>query len=49
MRAKHGQALDTWWQQQFGHSFDRLTQSEARYLERSEDADTIRGRLAEEE
>lgn len=45
LRAKHGKALETWWQQQFGHDFDCLTQSEARYLERSPDADTIRNRI----
>lgn len=46
LRAKHGQALEIWWQQRLGHNFDCLTQSEARYLERSPDADTIRNRLA---
>jgi len=46
LRAKHGHALEIWWQQRFGHNFDCLTQSEARYLERSPDADTIRNRLA---
>lgn len=45
LRAKHGKALETWWQQRFGHSFDCLTQSEARYLERSPDADSIRDRI----
>lgn len=45
LRAKHGQALEIWWRQRFGHGFDCLTQSEARYLERSPDADTIRDRL----
>lgn len=46
LRAKHGNALEIWWRQRFGHGFDCLTQSEARYLERSPDADTIRNRLA---
>ncbi len=45
LRQKHGD-LETWWQTRFGHSFDRLTQSEARYLARSQDADTIRDRIA---
>jgi hypothetical protein len=45
LRLKHGNALETWWSEWFGHSFDCLTQSEARYLERSQDADTIRSRL----
>lgn len=45
LRKKHG-TLENWWQQQFGFGFDRLTESEARYLLRAEDADTIRNRLA---
>ncbi len=45
LRAKHGD-LEPWWRSQFGFSFDALTESEARYLERAEDADTIRNRLA---
>jgi hypothetical protein len=49
LREKHGQALEAWWQQRFGHNFDCLTQSEARYLERSPDAHTIRDRLVEAE
>ena len=36
----------TWWHEHFGHTFDCLTQSEARYLTRSPDVDTIRNRLA---
>jgi len=47
VRDKHGNDLETWWQQEFGYGFDRLTQSEARYLERSPDADTIRKRVVE--
>jgi hypothetical protein len=46
LRKKHGAELEKWWQARFGHTFDCLTQSEARYLERSADADTIRGRIA---
>ncbi|MGQ0594459.1 MAG: phosphoribosyltransferase [Gammaproteobacteria bacterium] len=49
LRAKHGQDLDDFWRERFGHGFDALTQSEARYLSRSPDADTIRNRLAEKE
>lgn len=45
LRGKHGQELENWWQQKFGHTFDCLTQSEARYLERTQDADTIRTRI----
>ena len=34
------------WRKRFGFGFDCLTESEARYLLRAEDADTIRNRLA---
>lgn len=46
LRERHGVELEQWWRDQFGHSFDCLTQSEARYLERSPNAETIRNRLA---
>ena len=46
LRTKHGKNFEKWWRQQFGHAFDCLTQSEARYLTRSPDADTIRDRIA---
>ena len=46
LRERHGAELEQWWHDQFGHSFDCLTQSEARYLERSPNAETIRNRLA---
>lgn len=46
LRAKHGPELEEWWQQNFGFGFECLTRSEARYLENSPDADTIRDRLA---
>ena len=46
LRQKHGTEFEGWWRERFGHAFDCLTQSEARYLARSPDADTIRGRLA---
>ena len=45
LRNKHGHELEDWWQDRFGHTFDCLTQSEARYLERSADVDTIRDRI----
>ena len=48
LRNKHGQ-LESWWAERFGYHFDDLTESEARYLERTEDADTIRDRLTAEE
>lgn len=38
--------FESWWKQHFGHAFDRLTQSEARYLARSPDVDEIRDRIA---
>ena len=46
LRQKHGTEFEGWWRERFGHAFDCLTQSEARYLARSPDADTIRSRLA---
>ena len=46
LREKHGPDFEHWWGEHFGHTFDCLTQSEARYLARSPDADTIRDRLA---
>ena len=45
VRDNHGNDLETWWRQEFGYGYDCLTQSEARYLERSPDADTIRKRM----
>ena len=46
LREKHGSRFERWWREHFGHAFDCLTQSEARYLARSPDIDTIRDRLA---
>lgn len=45
LREKHGEQIENWWQGVFGYRFDCLTESEARYLVRVEDADTIRARL----
>ncbi len=45
LREKHGNELESWWQKRFGHTFDCLTQSEARYLFKTPDADTIRNRI----
>lgn len=45
LREKHGEQIENWWQGIFGYCFDCLTESEARYLFRVEDADTIRMRL----
>jgi hypothetical protein len=44
-RDKHGPEFERWWQQHFRFGFDCLTRSEARYLEKSPDAQTIRDRL----
>jgi len=49
LRNKHGQDLEDWWIARFDHAFDCLTQSEARYLEHTPDADTIRNRIAQAE
>jgi hypothetical protein len=45
LRTKHGPALENWWQQNFGFGFECLTRSEARYLQNTADAATIRSRL----
>ena len=47
LRLKHGTELETWWVGRFAHAFDALTESEARYLARTETADTIRNRIVE--
>ena len=46
LREKHGTELEKWWLERFGHAFDCLTQSEARYLARTPDVETIRNRIA---
>ena len=48
LRQRHGEDLEEWWRNQFGHAFDCLTQSEARYLARSPDAGRIRDRITAE-
>jgi hypoxanthine phosphoribosyltransferase len=45
LREKHGQELENWWLTSFGYSFEYLTESEARYLTRADDADAIRARI----
>lgn len=45
LRNRHGPALENWWLETFGFAFDRLTESEGRYLARAEDADAVRDRL----
>lgn len=46
LRMKHGTDFENWWIGRFAHPFDALTESEARYLTRTETADTIRNRIA---
>jgi len=46
LRGIHGTELENWWIEQFAHAFDALTESEARYLARTEGADTVRSRIA---
>jgi len=45
LRAKHGQMLENWWHATFGFGFDRLTESEARYLIRVDDAHAVPDRI----
>ena len=47
LRAKHGTELENWWAERFAHTFDTLTESEARYLARTEAVDTIRNRIVD--
>ena len=46
LRKKHGTELENWWFGRFAHTFDALTESEARYLARTETLDAIRNRIA---
>lgn len=45
LRDKHGKELEHWWNASFGYRFECLTESEARYLTRADDADSIRTRI----
>jgi len=36
LRDKHGKELEDWWKERFAHTFDCLTQSEARYILKTE-------------
>ena len=49
LRDKHGKELEDWWKARFAHTFDCLTQSEARYILRTENADRVRNRITEAE
>ena len=46
LRGKYGTELEEWWLATFGYGFERLTESEARYLLRADDAHTITTRIA---
>jgi len=45
LRGTHGTELEDWWIGHFAHAFDALTESEARYLARTEGSDTVRSRI----
>lgn len=45
LRGKYGTELEEWWLAAFGYGFERLTESEARYLIRADDAHTITTRI----
>jgi hypothetical protein len=47
LRSKHGPELEAWWIETYGYDFACLTESEARYLVRVENADAVRTRLTE--
>jgi hypothetical protein len=42
LRAEHGPNFEKWWQQSLGFGFECLTRSQARYLDNTTDAQTIR-------
>jgi hypothetical protein len=45
LRTKHGSELEQWWIATFGYSFEKLTESEARYLIRADNAHAISARI----
>ena len=45
LREKHGDELEKWWTDTFGYGFAKLTESEARYLFRADDAHSITARI----
>ncbi|MHB8092815.1 MAG: phosphoribosyltransferase [Syntrophales bacterium] len=49
LRDKHGNELEDWWKERFTHTFDCLTQSEARYILKTENADRVRNKITEAE
>lgn len=46
LREKHGSELEQWWNATFGYGFERLTESEAKYLFRIDDAHAVPDRIA---
>lgn len=46
LREKHGTELEEWWTATFGYGLERLTESEARYLTRGDNAHVITERIA---
>jgi len=46
LRMTHGQSLEDFWQEQFGHGLDRLTNVEAGILSRQQSVEAIRDLLA---
>lgn len=44
--AKHGDAMNKYWQEEFGYGIDRLTQGEAGHLKAAHSVDAIRDRIA---
>jgi hypothetical protein len=49
LRDKYGKGLEDWWKERFVHTFDCLTQSEARYLLKTENTERVRNKIAEAE
>ena len=46
IEAKHGQAMDAFWKENFGYGIDKLTQGEAGHLKAAASVDAIRDRIA---
>ncbi len=45
LRSKHGNEFEQWWIAAFGYGFEKLTESEARYLLRADNAHAISARI----
>lgn len=45
LRSKHGNEFEQWWTAAFGYGFEKLTESEARYLLRADNAHAISARI----